>query len=66
MIRAGLVVSGFSRLGGWLIDPRIAYVSTDQQADSPFLASYEVLDMMRAPSSDSVRTYGAHDVGTSS
>jgi SAM-dependent methyltransferase len=46
VIRAGLVAAVAHRIGGWLIDPQIAYVSSDAPARSPLLTSYEVLDVM--------------------
>jgi hypothetical protein len=33
-------------VGGWLIDPHIAYICTNHDVRSPFLASYEVVDAL--------------------
>lgn len=46
VIRAGLVAAVVDHVEGWLIDPQIAYLSTDRPAASPFVATYEVLDVM--------------------
>lgn len=46
VIRAGLVGAVAEQVDGWLLDPLIAYLCTDTAASSPFLASYEVLDVM--------------------
>lgn len=46
VIRAGLVAAVAMGVDGWLLDPRIAYVSTDAEVASPFLTSYRVLDVM--------------------
>lgn len=45
VIRAGLVSVLADRLGGRLLDPRIAYIVTDHEPeDSPLGATFEVLD----------------------
>ena len=46
LIRAGLVGVVVDLLDGWLIDPQIAYVSSDAPAVSPLVASYEVHDVI--------------------
>jgi len=46
VIRAGLVAAVVAQVEGWLLDPRIAYISTDLPVSSPFLSSYQVLDVM--------------------
>jgi hypothetical protein len=46
IIRAGLVGVVVDQLDGWLIDPQIAYVSSDLPAASPLVASFEVHDVM--------------------
>jgi hypothetical protein len=42
VIRAGLVAEVAAGIGAHLIDPAIAYLSSDQPVQSPFVASYEV------------------------
>jgi hypothetical protein len=46
VIRAGLVAAIARAVEGWLIDPHIAYVSTNDDVSSPFLSSYEVIDVL--------------------
>ena len=46
VIRAGLVAAVAQQVDGWLIDPQIAYVSSDERAESPFLTSFQVLEVM--------------------
>jgi hypothetical protein len=42
VIRAGLVAAIADRSGGWLIDPQIAYFSSDELTPSGFASSYHV------------------------
>lgn len=44
VIRAGLVNQLCTDLGGALIDPKIAYITTDERPASPFATGYEVLE----------------------
>ena len=46
VIRAGLVAEVAEPLGATLLDGSIAYLSTEAPVRSPFLTSYEVLDVM--------------------
>ncbi len=46
VIRSGLVAVVAQQIDGWLIDKQIAYVCTDGPVVSPFVSSYEVLDVM--------------------
>jgi THUMP domain-like len=46
VIRAGLVAVVAAQVDGWLIDSRIAYLSSDEPASSPFIASYAVTAVM--------------------
>lgn len=46
VIRAGLVADVAARLGAHLIDPTIAYLSSDRAVDSPFVRSYAVEDVL--------------------
>lgn len=43
VIRAGLVTAVCSLTDGWLLDPRIAYVSSGELVDTPFASAYEVV-----------------------
>jgi len=42
VVRAGLVAEAAARVDGWLLDPTIAYVSTDSEVRSPFTKRYAV------------------------
>jgi SAM-dependent methyltransferase len=46
VIRAGLVAEVATQLGGHLLDPTIAYITGEQQAQSPFATGYEVRVVM--------------------
>lgn len=46
VIRSGLVGAVVAQVDGWLVDPRIAYLSSDAQVTSPFVTSYRVMDVM--------------------
>lgn len=46
VIRAHLVTAVASRVGGWLLDPRIAYVSSDRLVPTPFATGYEVIERL--------------------
>ncbi|HUV48444.1 MAG TPA: SAM-dependent methyltransferase, partial [Actinomycetes bacterium] len=63
VIRAGLVTAVAQQVDGWLIDPQIAYLSSDEPARSPFLTSYEVLEVMPFSLKRLRAHLRAHDVG---
>lgn len=44
VIRAGLVTAVAAGVGGGLLDPHIAYVTSDQSFRSPFMKSYYVIE----------------------
>lgn len=46
VIRAGLVTAVAADVSGWLIDPRIAYVSTDTPPETRLGRSYEIVDRL--------------------
>lgn len=46
VVRAGLVTAVVAAVGGWLLDPRIAYVSTDTPPATPLGRAYEVVDLL--------------------
>ncbi|MFC5749095.1 THUMP-like domain-containing protein [Actinomadura rugatobispora] len=46
VIRAHLVAEAAARVGGWLADPRIAYVTSDTLAPTPLAAAYEIEDVL--------------------
>lgn len=46
VIRAGLVTAVCARVDGWLLDPRIGYVSSDSLVDTPLASAYEVVSQL--------------------
>jgi SAM-dependent methyltransferase len=44
--RAHLVTAVAARVGGWLLDPHLAYVSADELSLGPFARAYEVVDVL--------------------
>lgn len=46
VIRAGLVGHVAERVSGWLVDPSIAYVSSDRRVDTPVAHGYLVDDVL--------------------
>jgi hypothetical protein len=44
VIRAGLVTAVADRVGGWLVDPHIAYLASDSRAATPFARCFEVVE----------------------
>ncbi len=46
VIRSGLVSLAAAELGGTLVDPTIAYLTSDAAADSPWVSSYRIDDVL--------------------
>ncbi|MEO8330336.1 MAG: methyltransferase domain-containing protein [Candidatus Nanopelagicales bacterium] len=46
VIRSGLVAAVADQMDGWLIDPLIAYISSDAERVSPYARGYHVLSVM--------------------
>jgi SAM-dependent methyltransferase len=46
VIRSGLVATVAADLGATLIDPTIAYLTSDARADSPWVTSYRVVEVL--------------------
>jgi hypothetical protein len=44
VIRAGLVTAVAAAVGGWLVDPHIAYVAADAPVRTPYARAFEVLE----------------------
>lgn len=44
VIRAGLVSELASSIGGWLVDPKIAYISTDRLETTPLARGFTIVD----------------------
>ncbi|WP_420855718.1 THUMP-like domain-containing protein, partial [Streptomyces oceani] len=46
VIRAHLLAEVADAVGGWLIDPSIAYVSADELVRTPYATAYEITDVL--------------------
>ncbi len=46
VIRSGLVATVAAGLGATLVDPTIAYLTSDARADSPWVSSYRVREVL--------------------
>ncbi|MDA2812472.1 SAM-dependent methyltransferase [Nocardiopsis sp. RSe5-2] len=46
VVRAHLVAEAAERVGGSLLDPRIAYIASDEHVETPFCRAYEVHEAM--------------------
>ena len=44
VIRAGLVTAVTAQVGGWLIDPKIAWVSSDAHVSTPFARAFRIVE----------------------
>jgi len=63
VIRAGLVAAVVTQVGGTLLDPTIAYVTSDTHMQTPFARVWEVVDVLPF-NLKRVRTYlRAHGIG---
>ncbi|MDQ3157481.1 MAG: methyltransferase domain-containing protein [Actinomycetota bacterium] len=63
-IRSGLVTAVAARVGGWLIDPKIAYVSSDDHVPTPFARAFRVVDELPYREKPLKAALVARDVGT--
>ena len=64
VIRAGLVGELATRMGGRLVDPHLAYVSTDDQAHDPLARSFRIVEELPYREKPMRAALVAHDVGT--
>ena len=44
VVRAGLVTAVAAQIGGWLVDPHIAYLAGDQAVATPFARAYRLVE----------------------
>ena len=63
VIRAHLVTAVAAEVDGWLIDPHIAYVSSDRLMATPFATAYEVVDELPYREKPLRAALRARDVG---
>ncbi|CAN5230961.1 class I SAM-dependent methyltransferase [soil metagenome] len=61
--RAGLVTAVAAAVGGWIVDPHIAYVSSDALHQTPFATAYRVLEELPFREKQLKAALRAHDVG---
>ncbi|MFV0287555.1 MAG: class I SAM-dependent methyltransferase [Demequina sp.] len=64
VIRAGLVAEVAARIGGHLVDPTIAYLTTDAAVETPFARGYRVLDTVPLKAKAIAAALRARGVGT--
>jgi hypothetical protein len=64
VVRAHLVTSFAAGVGGWLVDPHLAYVSTNHQASTGLGRGYRVIDTLPFKEKALREALRARDVGT--
>ncbi|MEU4191053.1 class I SAM-dependent methyltransferase [Kribbella sp. NPDC026611] len=64
VVRAGLVTAVASAVGGWLLDHRIAYVTSDKQVPTPLASAYEVVEELPYKEKALRSWVRTHDIGT--
>ena len=64
VIRAGLVGELASRMGGRLVDPHLAYVTTDEKSSDPLARSFRVVEELPYREKPMRAALVARDVGT--
>jgi hypothetical protein len=63
VVRAHLIAQLADRVGGWLLDPTIAYVSADTATPTPYGRWYEVLETLPFGLKPLRARLRAHDAG---
>ncbi|MBC7594240.1 MAG: SAM-dependent methyltransferase [Kineosporiaceae bacterium] len=63
-IRAGLVTAVAAKVDGWLIDPKIAWVSSAAHVPTPFARAFRVIDELPFREKPLKAALVAHDIGT--
>jgi len=63
VIRAHLVAQVAARVGGWLLDPTIAYLSADEPEPTPYGVWFEVLEVLPFGLRALRERLRAHDAG---
>lgn len=64
VIRAGLVTGVAAMVDGWLIDPKIAYVSAAAHVPTPFARAFRVIDQLPFRDKPLKAALVARDIGT--
>lgn len=63
VIRAGGITLVGEQLRGWLLDPNIAYLSSDTRVQTPFATAFEVLEVLPYQERTLRSWVRAHDIG---
>jgi hypothetical protein len=63
VIRAHLVAVVVARVGGWLLDPHLAYASSDERRMGPLWRAYEVVDVLPFREKSLRAALRARDIG---
>jgi hypothetical protein len=64
VVRAGLVTAVAAAVDGWLLDPRIAYVTGAKLVTTPLASAYEVVEELPYKEKALRSWVRAHDIGT--
>lgn len=64
VIRSGLVTAAAAEVGGWLIDPKIAYVSSEGHIPTPYARAFRIIDELPFREKPLKAALVAHDIGT--
>jgi hypothetical protein len=64
VVRAGLVTAVAAAVGGWLLDPRIAYVTADELVATPLASAYEVVEELPYKEKALRSWVRSHGIGT--
>ena len=64
VVRAGLVTAVAAAVDGWLLDPRIAYVTSSNHTPTPLASAYEVLEELPFKEKALRAWVRSHDIGT--
>jgi SAM-dependent methyltransferase len=64
VVRAGLVTAVAAAVDGWLLDPRIAYVTAAKLVPTPLASAYEVVDELPYKEKALRSWVRTHDIGT--
>ena len=64
VIRAGLVTAVAAEVDGWLIDPKIAWVSSATPVETPYARGFRILDELPFREKPLKAALVGHDIGT--
>jgi len=64
VVRAGLVTAVAAAVDGWLLDPRIAYVTAPKLVPTPLASAYEVVEELPYKEKALRSWVRTHDIGT--